>query len=98
MDFMSFEEISTEEDSSGSTALFRLRVLADPDPGTLARVLERFQTLNVIPRRVIAEVTGAETLSIEIVIAGLAERRVALIAAKLGQIPTITMAHWQRIS
>jgi hypothetical protein len=40
-----------------SLSLLRLRVLAEADSGALMRVLERFQNLGVLPRRVIAEFT-----------------------------------------
>jgi hypothetical protein len=33
----------------------RQQVVADADPGAIARVVESFQNLNIVPRRVIAE-------------------------------------------
>ncbi len=41
--------------SSPDWPVLHLRVSAEPDPGVLARVLERFQNLNVVPRRVLAD-------------------------------------------
>ena len=41
--------------SAQQFSLLRLRVVADADPGALGRVLEPFQNLNTLPRRVVAE-------------------------------------------
>lgn len=79
-----------------TVALLCLRVTADADPGAIARVLERFQNLNVVPRRVQAEWGSHGQIHIEVHIAGLAERTLSLIAAKLGQVPCIVNAFWYR--
>lgn len=76
--------------------LLYLRVSAEPDPGVLARVLDRLQNLNILPRRVIAEWATTGTLNIQVDITGLPEDRVDLIAAKLGEVPTIFSAYWHR--
>jgi hypothetical protein len=47
----------------------RLRVVADADPA-IARVIERFQNLNFIPRRVIAEFSPNDVLQIEVDVCG----------------------------
>jgi len=77
-----------------SLSLLRLRVLAEADSGALMRVLERFQNLGVLPRRVIAEFTSSDALSIQLDVAGLEESRLTLIAAKLGELPFVTQAYW----
>ncbi len=77
-----------------SFALLRLRVVAEADAGALMRVLERFQNLGVLPRRVIAEFTTTDALSIQLDVAGLEESRLTLIAAKLGELPCVTQAYW----
>jgi hypothetical protein len=77
-----------------SFSLLRLRVVAEADAGVLMRVLERFQNLGVLPRRVIAEFTTTEALSIQLDVAGLEESRLSLIAAKLGELPCVTTAYW----
>jgi hypothetical protein len=74
--------------------LLRLRVLAEADSGALMRTLERFQNLGVAPRRVIAEFTSADTMSIQVDVAGLDESRLSLIANKLGQVPCVLRAYW----
>ena len=76
--------------------LLHLRVSAEADPGVLARVLERFQNLNVTPRKVLAEWGTAGTLHVEVAIAGLSEPALDLIAARLGQVPSILNAYWHR--
>jgi len=80
--------------SSQDWSLLRLRVVAEADPGALARVLERFQNLNVLPRKVVAESGIAGALYIEVDVAGVPEETVNLIAAKLGQVPCVLKAYW----
>ena len=77
-----------------SFSLLRLRVVAEADSGALMRVLERFQNLGVLPRRVIAEFTTTDSLSIQLDVAGMEESRLTLIAAKLGEMPCVTQAYW----
>jgi hypothetical protein len=77
-----------------SYSLLRLRVVAEADAGVLMRVLERFQNLGVLPRRVIAEFTTADSVSIQLDVAGMEESRLTIIAAKLGEMPFVTRAYW----
>jgi (p)ppGpp synthase/HD superfamily hydrolase len=84
---MSFEECSRE-----TTSALQLRVTAEADAGLLARLLGTFQNLNIIPVRVLAELSSANVLSIHIDIKGLAESRLAGIAAKVGQLPSVLSA------
>jgi hypothetical protein len=78
-------------------ALLRLSVAAEADPGALMRVVERIQGLNIIPRRVLAELDVDRVLCIQVDIAGLPESRLALIAAKIGQVPCVLTAYWYRV-
>jgi hypothetical protein len=71
-------------------------VTADADPGALARVIERFQHLNLVPRRVLARWATTDTLHIEVEIADLSEERLAIITAKLNESPSIHNACWHR--
>jgi hypothetical protein len=73
-----------------------LRVAAESDAGALARILERFQNLNVLPRRVVADWASNGTLHVQVDIAGLPEELVELIASKLSQVPCILNAYWHR--
>ena len=75
----------------------RLRVVADADPGAIARVVERFQNLNIIPRRITAEFASNDTLHIEVDICGLSDEHLALIAGKIRQSPCIVNAYWHRL-
>jgi (p)ppGpp synthase/HD superfamily hydrolase len=79
-----------------SVSLLRLRVVAEADPAALQRVLERFQNLNVLPRRVIAEFGTSNTFHIRVDIAGLSEERLSRIAAKIEQAPCVLSAYWSR--
>jgi (p)ppGpp synthase/HD superfamily hydrolase len=77
--------------------LLRLRVVADADPHVLARVIERFQNLNVVPRRVSAEFGINDVLHITVDVFGVPEDQLALIANKLSQVPSIVNARWHRL-
>ena len=77
-----------------SYSLLRLRVVAEADAGVLMRVLERFQNLGVLPRRVIAEFTTTDSVSIQLDVVGMEESRLTTIAAKLGEMPFVTRAYW----
>jgi hypothetical protein len=84
-------------DSSQSYSRRRLRVVADADPGAIARVVERFQNLNIIPRRVSAEFSSNDLLHIEVEVCGIPEEHLALIAGKIRQAPSIVNAYWHRL-
>jgi hypothetical protein len=77
--------------------LLRLRVTADADPNALARVLERFQNLNVLPRRVVAEFGIRDLLHIQVDVAGVTEEQLSLITAKIGQATNVVGAYWHHV-
>jgi len=83
--------------SAVTVASLRLRVTAEADPGAIARVLERFVNLNILPYRVVAEFGTTNTLHIQVDSAGLSESALAGIATKLGQHPCVLNAYWCRI-
>ncbi len=91
---MTSQTFSAEPASSGAVALLRLRVVAEPDPGALARVIERFQNLNVLPRRIVAEFGSTGSFHIQVDVLGVSEQTLTLIAAKIGQVPSVLSAHW----
>ena len=84
-------------DSPPSYSRRRLQVVADADPGAIARVVERFLNLNIIPRRVTAEFSSNDLLHIEIDVCGISDEQVALIEAKIRQAPCIVNAYWHRL-
>jgi hypothetical protein len=88
------QTFSSEPASSDAVALLRLRVVAEPDPGALARVIERFQNLNVLPRRIVAEFGSTGAFHIQVDVLGVSEQTLTLIAAKIGQVPSVLSAHW----
>lgn len=77
-----------------TAALLRVRVVAEADLGALSRVIERFQNLNVVPRRVVAEMGSGDVLHIQVDVVGMTEERLSLIVAKLNQSLSIRDAHW----
>jgi len=78
-------------------SLWRLRVTTDADPGVVARVLERFQNLNVLPRRVVAEAGIDNRFSIEVDVLGMPEAQMTLVAIKLRQNTSVLNAYWHRL-
>lgn len=83
--------------SQSSSSLLRLQVVADADPSALARVLERFQNLNIVPRRVTAEFGTNDSLYISVDVFGLSEEQMTLITGKVCQAASVIDAHWCRI-
>ena len=81
-------------DSSQHYSRRRLRIVADADPGAIVRVVERFQNLNVVPQRVIAEFSSNDMLHIEVDVCGLADEQLNLIVGKIRQAPCIVNAYW----
>jgi hypothetical protein len=78
-------------------SLLRLRVVAEADPGVIARVLERLQNLNVLPRRVMAEFGINEMMHIEVDVFGLPTAQMKLIAAKIREGVNVTDVHWHPV-
>lgn len=77
--------------------LLRLRVVADGDPAAICVVIQHFQNLNVVPRRVGAEFGIDNRVHIEVDICGMPEEQLRLIAGKIGQSPCIHHAYWHHL-
>lgn len=77
--------------------LFRLQVVSDADPTAIARVVERFTNLNVVPRRLLAEFGSNDTLHIQVDVFGLSEDQLSLVAAKIGEAPAIISTRFHRV-
>jgi hypothetical protein len=84
-------------DSPPTLSRRRLQVVADADPGSIARIVERFQNLNIIPRRICAEFSSNDLLHIEMDVCGVADELLALIVGKIQQSPCIVNAYWHRL-
>ena len=80
--------------SANQFSLLRLKVVAEADAGALMRVLERFHNLGVLPRRVIAEFTTADSLCIQVDVR--ASKRAACRSSprSSAQIPCVSQAYW----
>jgi hypothetical protein len=74
--------------------LLRLQVVADADPSAISLVVQRFQNLNIIPRRLCAEFGINDLLYIEVDLCGVTTEQLSLIASKIGESPSIHRAHW----
>lgn len=68
----------------------RYRVHALADPSVLSRVVELFVLRDLIPDRVSAERQGADRLSIELDVAGLAEQEAGHVARRIQAFPMVT--------
>jgi hypothetical protein len=75
----------------------RLQVVSDADPGAIARVVERFQNLNIVPRRICAEFSSNDLLHIEVDVCGIADGQLALITGKVRQATSVVNAYWHRV-
>jgi hypothetical protein len=80
--------------SQESVSLLRLRVVADADPAALGAVVQRFQNLNIVPRRISGEFGIDDLLHIEIDVCGVTAEQLALIAGKISQSPSIHHTQW----
>ena len=80
--------------SSERFSLLRLCVVAEADPGSLARVLQPFQNLNVLPRKVVAELGISGYVHIEVYIGEVSPETMTLIAAKLRSATCVENAYW----
>jgi hypothetical protein len=79
---------------SEERTVLRLRVVADADPGMLARVLERFQNLNALPRKVTTELSINDVFHVEIDVSGIPEHMMNILARKIAESPCIHSARW----
>jgi hypothetical protein len=77
-------------------SLLQLRVVSEADPGALVRVLQQFQNLNFVPRRVIAECSTQGEFHVCVDVFGLSEDRMTLIAERINQVPCVLNAYWCR--
>jgi hypothetical protein len=67
----------------------RVHVSAERDPGVLLRVLERFSNLNLIPQQFNAAYDANDQILIEIEVGPMSSDMLALIVAKIGQLPAV---------
>ena len=81
-----------------SFPVLRLRVVTDADPTAIGRVVERFQNLNVVPRRISAEFASNDLLHIEVDVFGLTEEQLSLVASKIGEGVSVYHAHWHPLA
>jgi hypothetical protein len=69
-------------------------VVADADPAALGTVVQRFQNLNILPRRISAELSTDDLLHIEVDVCGMTEEQLSLIANRIAQSPSIHRTYW----
>jgi hypothetical protein len=74
-----------------------LEILADADPVVLTRLVERIQSLGLVPRRLSAHWLTDDRLAIELVCAGLDEARIETLARRISQFTTVHSATWRHL-
>lgn len=84
-------------DTPQSYSRRRVLVVADADPSAISCVVERFQNLNIVPRRLIAEFASNDLLHIAVDVSGLPDDQLTLIVGKILQAPSIVNAYWHRL-
>jgi hypothetical protein len=77
-------------------SVFSLVVLADADPVVLIRLIERVQSLMLVPERLSARWFDQDKLSIELVCAGLDEAQIETLTQRVAQFTTVHSATWTR--
>lgn len=72
----------------------RVKILAEADPGALARILQPFQILNVVPISFHAQRVGATYLEVTLELAPneVPSETARLVVAKLAQLPAVMAA------
>jgi hypothetical protein len=80
--------------TSPSFSLLRLRVVSEAEPGALVRVLQQFQNLNFVPRRVVAECSTVGVFHVSVDIFGMTEERMTLVTAKINEMTCVHNAYW----
>jgi hypothetical protein len=78
---------------SSSPSVFCFEILADADPVVLIRLVERIQSLGLIPQRL--EATWAEDrVIIQLLCCGLDEAAAGTLARRIGQFTTVHSVDW----
>lgn len=80
--------------SEPTLSRIRLRVCAEADPATLPRILGLFQSLDLVPRRVVAESSSDELLHVQIDFAGVSEALISRLTGKIAQGIHVLNAFW----
>lgn len=88
---------TTCEQDSPPLALLRVQVTTDGDPSVLPRLLGYLQNLNVTPRQLNAAFGIEARMHLSVDIFGLAEERVSLLTARIGQHPCVLSAYWHHL-
>lgn len=83
-------------DNAAQSSALTVFVTAELDPAALLRVLEPFRSINVIPRRTLAEIEPPALLRIRLEFTDLTARRLALIATRIQNAPCILDVTWCR--
>ena len=87
---------ASERDSANQEIALTVCVVTEPDPGALLRVLERFRNINIMPLRTLAEVEPSGILRIRLELAEMDVDRLALITARIQNVPSVLDATWCR--
>jgi hypothetical protein len=79
-------------------SIFSLVIRADPDAVVLIRLVERVQSLRIVPERLLARWLSKDELSIELSFAGLDEIQIETLTQRVAQFTTVHSAAWTRVT
>ena len=77
---------------------FCVVILADADPVVLIRLVERIQSLNLVPHRLAARWLTDDRLAIELILAGLDEPRIETLTQRISQFTTVHSVIWGHVA
>lgn len=83
--------------SSFADPTFSLLILADADAVILIRLIERIQSLALIPGHLSARWLDEHRLSIELICSGIDEPRIESLTRRVAQFTTVHSASWRRL-
>jgi hypothetical protein len=73
-------------------------ILAYADPVVLIRLVERIQSLNLVPHRLAARWLADDRLAIELILAGLDEPRIETLTGRISQFTTVHSVILERVA
>jgi hypothetical protein len=80
-------------------SIFSIEILADADPVILIRLIERVQSLMLIPQRLTAKWLSQDTVSIEFLCAGCLDKsQIETLTQRVAHFTTVHSAKWTRVA
>jgi hypothetical protein len=90
-------ENCSQEATEPTLSRVRLRVVAEADPAALPRILALLQTLDLLPRRIVAETGSGALLHVQIDFAGVSEELISRLTLRVAHGIPVLNAFWHHI-